>query len=100
MNGATLKFDEGHTLVLSGLLTSRTLVSLIQPVEARINSMSSDHCKVDLSGVTQVDNAGLALLIHILRLSKDKHKSVEFYQPPDQLRAIASITCVDKLLNI
>lgn len=55
--------------------------------------------RVDLSGVTRVDSAGLAVLIDWLASARSAGRSLEFVSPPDQLRALARVSGVDTLLG-
>ncbi|HMD59657.1 MAG TPA: STAS domain-containing protein [Steroidobacteraceae bacterium] len=53
---------------------------------------------VDLAGVTQVDSAGLALLIDWLAWAAAQHRSLRFGELPRQLRSLARLSEVEDLL--
>ncbi|HEX9138604.1 MAG TPA: STAS domain-containing protein [Steroidobacteraceae bacterium] len=53
---------------------------------------------VDLSGVTQVDSAGLALLIDWLAWAEAQHRSLRFGGVPRALRSLARLSEVEDLL--
>jgi phospholipid transport system transporter-binding protein len=53
---------------------------------------------VDLSGVTSVDSAGLALLLEWLRRARSDGYAVAFTSLPDKLVAIAKLSGVDVML--
>ena len=54
---------------------------------------------VDLSGVTEVDSAGLALLVEWLRDARKAGGAVRFANAPAKLLAIARVTRLDVLLG-
>jgi phospholipid transport system transporter-binding protein len=47
--------------------------------------------KLDLSGVTRADSAGLALLVEWLRESVDAGRSIDFLHMPEQMLSIARV---------
>jgi phospholipid transport system transporter-binding protein len=53
---------------------------------------------IDLSGVTNADSAGLAVLIEWYLLANRANKAIHFVGVPVQLRALAKISDVDELL--
>ena len=53
---------------------------------------------VDLAGVTQVDSAGLALLIDWLAWAQAQHRSLRFGALPQPLRSLARLSEVEDLL--
>lgn len=55
--------------------------------------------KVDLSGVTAADSAGLALLIEWVSWARAQHRELRFFELPSQIRAIARICEVEDLLR-
>lgn len=54
---------------------------------------------VDLSAVTRVDSAALALLLEWLRRAEHDGSTVRFQAIPDRLRSIARLTGVDVILE-
>ena len=55
--------------------------------------------KVDLSGVTTADSAGLALLIEWVGWAREQHRELRFFDLPPQIRAIARICEVEEVLR-
>jgi len=53
---------------------------------------------VDLAGVTQVDSAGLAVLIDWLAWAAAQHRSLRFGGVPRSLRSLARLSEVEDLL--
>jgi phospholipid transport system transporter-binding protein len=56
--------------------------------------------EIDLSGVSRVDSAGLALLVEWLRRAKGQGKTIVFRHIPDQLRAIARVSDLEGILPV
>jgi phospholipid transport system transporter-binding protein len=54
--------------------------------------------RVDLSGLTQVDSAGLALLLEWLRRARSRQGTLEFLAAPDRLRALARLSGTEEIL--
>jgi phospholipid transport system transporter-binding protein len=54
---------------------------------------------IDLAGVTEVDSAGLALVIEWLRAVRARGGQVMFTGVPDKLRALARISEVEDLMD-
>ena len=55
--------------------------------------------KVDLSGVTASDSAGLALLLEWINWAKHYVREIRYFNVPEQIRAIAEISEVDDMLH-
>ena len=51
----------------------------------------------DLSGVTAVDSAALALLVEWLRMGQEKGVQVEFTAVPAALRSLAEVSELDQI---
>ena len=56
--------------------------------------------RVDLTGVTRADSAGLALLIEWLRESERRGNRISFVNVPVQLMSIARISGLDDILPL
>lgn len=54
--------------------------------------------EVDLGGVTQVDSAGLALLLEWLSQARRQGQVVTFAGVPEKLRALARLSGVEEML--
>ncbi len=55
---------------------------------------------LDMSQVTHINSAGMALLISCFRKAKEKGIVLQFCSVPSQLARIAALTRVDKILNL
>lgn len=53
---------------------------------------------IDLGAVTQVDSAGLALVIEWLRLARSRGKSIRLVAVPEGLKSLAKISEVEGFL--
>jgi len=73
----TINVDSSSEMVLvSGELTFTTVNSVLNEIGRLVGS--SFELKIDLSGVTRSDSAGLALLVHWMRAAKQAKKTVGF----------------------
>ncbi len=52
----------------------------------------------DFSGVIHANSSALALLIEWIKYAKQNNKSISFIKLPEQLRSIAAVGGIDKLL--
>jgi len=55
---------------------------------------------IDLAEVNRSDSAGLALLVHWIRLAKQENKKIAFHNVPAQMLAIADVSGLNELLPI
>lgn len=83
---------------VAGVLDATTVPLLLRESEARIANTSSSAVEIDLSGVTESDSAGLALLLEWLRLAKQRNAKVKFENVPTQVLALARISEVEALI--
>lgn len=90
--------DRDHFAVV-GELGFETVRSLLMSSGTRFTG-AGPQFEVDLSGVTQGDSAGLALLIEWLKLATRLGKTVRFTRVPAQLRALAQISEIDGFLPL
>ena len=56
--------------------------------------------EIDLRGITRADSAGLALLVEWTAKARLHGTNIHFRNMPGQMRAIARITEIDKLLSL
>lgn len=56
--------------------------------------------RVDLAQATQVDSAGVSLLLELARRAQRKGQKLEFVNTPPQLRGLLVFFGVDSLLGI
>ena len=66
---------------------------------ARADELIADG-HVDLSGVAQVDSAGIALLLEMKRRAQRAGRPIEFVDAPPQLRSLLGFFGIDGLLGI
>lgn len=83
---------------VTGVLDATTVPILLRESEARIANASSSDVRIDLSGITESDSAGLALLLEWLRLAKQRNVQVQFANVPTQVAALARISEVEALI--
>jgi phospholipid transport system transporter-binding protein len=55
--------------------------------------------KVDFSGVTDADSAGLALLLEWVSWAKSAERELRFFDVPPQIQAVARISEVEEILH-
>jgi len=94
---ASISRKDNH-LTVSGDLNFATVVHLWKSSTALMNSGSAT-LYFDLSGVTSANSAGLALLLEWLKYAKQKNKSIEFDQIPEQLLSIAKVSGIAEMLR-
>jgi phospholipid transport system transporter-binding protein len=87
---------EGH-FALNGEMNfetaERILVASEEPFEQHT------RIEVDLSGVTDADSAGLALLLEWITWANHTVREIRFLSMPERILAIARTTEVDQLLK-
>lgn len=81
---------------VSGVLDATTVTQILADSEARFDAAS--QIVVDLSGVTESDSSGLALLLEWLRRVRKASRQIHFESVPGQILALARISEVDDLL--
>ena len=89
--------SDGQRLSLSGPLTVATAGDLA--TAGREHVIAADLV-VDLSGVTQVDSAALALLLSWVRAARNAGRSLSIDQPPAALVSLASLYDVETILPL
>jgi phospholipid transport system transporter-binding protein len=87
----------GGRFALRGWLSYRTARAALE----KSASVFADTrvIKVDLSGVTDADSAGLALLIEWVSWARAQHREIRFFELPGEIRAIARICEVEEVLR-
>ncbi len=78
---------EGERLVLQGELDQDVLNPLW---DARVEAMSGVSC-IDLHGVTRVDTAGVALLVHLVAQGKKQGVSVSLDGVSENVVTLAAL---------
>ena len=77
----------GERLALQGELDQDTLNSLWQEQAQAMQNVSV----IDLSGVSRVDTAGLALLIHFIEQAKQSGQAVRLDSVSENLRTLVQL---------
>ncbi len=95
--GGTLVADGAGRFRLSGTATVPT-VTLLRATGLRVFAASAGEIVVDLSTVSRVDSAGLALLIDWLAWAKAAGRLLRFVSPPESLLALARLSDVEEFL--
>jgi len=97
MSEYTLKEKEGGCFLLEGKMTFRTAGQILRDSEL----LFDDHTRieVDLTGVTETDSAGLALLLEWITWANHTVREIRFIGTPAKIDAIAKTTEVDHLLK-
>lgn len=88
---------EGNRLSLSGPLTIATVAGVV--VEGRAQVIEADRV-VDLSAVTHVDSAALALLLSWVRAARAAGRQLSIDHAPPALVSLASLYDVDAILPL
>jgi len=96
---SSLAFDADANVVnLLGDITFETVQTLLKESALLFEPITS--LTIDLAGATRSDSAGLALLIHWIRLAKHNNKKIIFRHIPKQMMAVAQAGGVSELLPI
>ena len=93
---AQLLKDTAGEFQLSGTIDFESVPKLLKQSQTLFSN--NQDISVNLHGVEQSNSAGLALLIHWLRLAQEKQCSIEFKNIPAQLQEIAKISGIGGLL--
>ena len=78
---------EGETLLLTGELDQDYLNSLW---DARHEAMQGVSC-IDLGGISRVDTAGVALLVHLVELGKKQGTDVTLLGVSENVSTLAAL---------
>jgi phospholipid transport system transporter-binding protein len=90
--------DQGKgKFALSGRMKFDTAGEILRQSE----NMFEEHTliEVDLSGVTETDSAGLALMLEWITWANHTVREIRFHGTPEKIDAIARTTEVDHLLK-
>ena len=97
MNGFSLEDRGGGKFALSGRMVFDTAGEILHDSE----EMFEEHTRieVELSGVSETDSAGLALLLEWITWANHTVREIRFTGTPEKIDAIAKTTEVDHLLK-
>ncbi len=82
---------------LSGQMTFDTAANILRDSEMPFEEHTL--IEVDLSGITETDSAGLALLLEWITWANHTVREIRFSAMPEIIDAIAKVTEVDHLLK-
>ena len=94
----SLTLQSAGRCLLSGDLGFTTVTALWKQGEPLFRGRSGDTLDMDLSGVTDSDSAGLALLVAWLSQARVVGCQLRYTAVPERLLAIARISDVDSLI--
>lgn len=87
----------GGRFRLIGQLDAASVVDVLADSRQRFAEFKRIH--MDLSGVTESDSAGLALVLEWFRLSRIADRKIQFHHLPPQISALARISEVEDLFG-
>lgn len=96
MPQATITSSAPDQFAVSGNLSFDTVGELLG--QGRALFTNAPHINIDLTAVSHVDSAGLALLLEWLRYGKQHNKVVRYMNIPAQLKSLAAISEVETML--
>ncbi len=84
----------------AGEMTRETIVDAWPEQESTIAQLAGDKLVIDLASVEQVDTAGLAFILAIVKGCKAKNVSLSLKNTPTSLVNLAKLSDVDSILPI
>lgn len=97
MSSYSLEDLGGGRFALSGEMTFDTAERILKESEEPFEAHT--QLEIDLSGVTESDSAGLALLLEWVTWANHTVREIRFEGMPERVLAIARTTEVEKLLS-
>jgi phospholipid transport system transporter-binding protein len=97
MNEFTLEDLGDGRFALSGEMTFDTAEQILRASEVPFEEHT--QLEIDLSGVTDSDSAGLALLLEWVTWANHSVREIRFIEVPEKVLAIARTTEVEPLLT-
>ena len=96
-HAAAFEVGDGDRSRVNGVLHFTTVTALLRAgMEAIANGRAA---VIDLSGVSDSDSSGLALLIEWLSVAKSENRSLKYEHIPAQLQQLARLSEVEELLT-
>ncbi len=94
---AAFELADGDRARVAGVLHFTTVTALLH---SGVEAIGSGRAAViDLSGVSDSDSSGLALLIEWLSVAKAENRSLRYENIPAQLHQLARLSEVEELLS-
>jgi phospholipid transport system transporter-binding protein len=87
----------GGRFALRGAFGFTTVTAILERSHVLFDDVAV--IKVDFSGVSAADSAGLALLLEWVSWAKSARREMRFFEIPSQIRAVAQISEVDEILH-
>jgi phospholipid transport system transporter-binding protein len=88
-------------VALAGELSfARAAAALVAARASLDQDPAGGPVELDLSGVTRVDSAGLALLLELARHARDRGRELRCTRAPEQLRRLAEFFGISGLLAL
>ncbi|AKH20905.1 STAS domain-containing protein [Sedimenticola thiotaurini] len=98
MNSARAAMDDQGVIQLSGDLVFASVTRVLGQIEPLLDGAEKSPLVIDLSGVEDVDSAGLALLLEVLERARHHGVPLRIRSLPESLLGIARLSNVEKLL--
>ena len=99
MGTARIEARGSGEVIITGEMNFSTVPALWSQ-SSDVFTAASDTVGIDLSGVERADSAGLALLVAWTRQARRGGRSIRFFNPSDQLLALARASQVCDLLGL
>lgn len=96
MTEPTLSIDPAGLLRVSGELTIFTAAELKPRL---LEGIASGNATLDLSGVSELDTAGLQLLVLASREARSAGKEFRLVSPSPPVQALLELLCLDDRLS-
>lgn len=90
---------DGSVLRLSGPVTLHTVTPLVTQAR-RLLARHPHMATLDLSGVTRIDSAGVALLVEVWRLRERTGGRLEFASLPDDLQPFLQLYSLEPVFGL
>ena len=90
---------EPDCVLLTGVLTFKSTPGLFMETD-KLFQASAPVSSIDLSGVSSVDSAGLALLLEWKAIQNPVSRDLKFINAPPALMSLAQLCDAVELLNI
>jgi phospholipid transport system transporter-binding protein len=87
----------GGRFAIRGAFGFRTVSAILERSRQLFHDVAV--IKVDFSGVSEADSAGLALLLEWVSWARSARREMRFFEIPSQIRAVAEISEVDEILH-
>lgn len=100
MSSAAVSVIDAENIKLEGSLDSTTAQQLWQDLTNAIEAAASSKLVLSLASVTNIDTAGVALLVNCAVKANKRNISLSLHQPPENLYKLAKLSDVDSILAL